>query len=200
MATTASVASGITNSPFIGVKDFHVAKLLTDPASGAPTYEDMVSFPWIRQVQIKPKNNEATLYGDNMSVDAANDASEYDLTFETATLPIEYKAYLLGHAYDKTTGKMKATADDVAPYFMAAFTSTKKNGKNRFVRFVKVLFSEPDETAKTKEASVSYNTPSLSAKAIYRTSDKTVYEQADEEGDGYVAATGAGWFITNPTA
>ena len=199
MATTASVASGITNSPFVGVEGFHVAKLLTDPSEGKATYEDMISFPWIRQVQIKPKNNEATLYGDNMSVDTANATSEFDLTFETATLPIEYKACLLGHAYDKTTGTMKVTADDVAPYFMIAFTSTKANGKNRFVRFVKVLFSEPDETAKTKEASVSYNTPSMSAKAIYRTSDKTVYEQADEEGDGYVAATGAGWFITNPT-
>ena len=200
MATTASVASGITNSPFVGVKGFHVAKLLTDPSEGKATYEDMISFPWIRQVQIKPKNNEATLYGDNMSVDAANDTSEYDLTIETATLPIEYKAYLLGHAYDKTTGTVKATADDAAPYFMVAFSATKKNGKNRFVKFAKVLFSEPDETAKTKEASPSYNTPSLSAKAIYRTSDKVVYEQADEEADGYVATTGTNWFITNPSA
>ena len=197
--TTASVTSGITNSPMVGVKDFHVAKMLTDPATGKATYEDMISFPWVRQIQIKPKNNEATLYGDNMSVDTDNNTSEYDMTIETATLPIEYKAYLLGHAYDKTTGTVKATADDAAPYFMVAFSATKKNGKNRFVKFAKVLFSEPDETAKTKEASVSYNTPSMSAKAIYRTSDKTVYEQADEEAEGYVPATGTGWFITNPT-
>ena len=132
--------------------------------------------------------------------DAANDTSEYDLTIETGTMPLEYKAYLLGHAYDKTTGTVKATADDAAPYFMVAFTSTKKNGKKRYVKFHKVLFSEPDETAKTKEASVSYNTPSLSAKAIYRTSDKVVYEQADEEADGYVATAGTNWFITNPSA
>ena len=198
--TTATVASGITNSPFVGVKEFHVAKLLTDPATGKATYEDMISFPWLKQIQIKPKNNEATLYCDDMSVDTANDTSEYDLTIETGTMPLEYKAYLLGHAYDKTTGTVKATADDAAPYFMVAFTSTKKNGKKRYVKFHKVLFSEPDETSKTKEASVSFNTPSMSAKAIYRTSDKVVYEQADEEADGYVATTGTNWFITNPSA
>ena len=135
-----------------------------------------------------------------MSVATANDTSEYDLTIEVATLPVEYKAFLLGHTYDKTTGTIKATADDAAPYFMVMFSSTKQNGKNRFVRFAKVLFSEPDETSKTKEASVSFNTPSMSAKAIYRTSDKVVYEQADEEADGYVAATGTNWFITNPSA
>lgn len=198
--TTASVTSGITNSPMVGVKDFHVAKMLTDPSTGKATYEDSISFPWVRQIQIKPKNNEATLYGDNMSVATANDTSEYDLTIEVATLPVEYKAFLLGHTYDKTTGTIKATADDAAPYFMVMFSSTKQNGKNRFVRFAKVLFSEPDETSKTKEASVSFNTPSMSAKAIYRTSDKVVYEQADEEADGYVATTGTNWFVTNPSA
>ena len=74
--TTASVTSGITNSPMVGVKDFHVAKMLTDPSTGKATYEDSISFPWVRQIQIKPKNNEATLYGDNMSVATANDTSE----------------------------------------------------------------------------------------------------------------------------
>ena len=61
-----------------------------------------------------------------MSVDTTNDTSEYDLTIETATLPIEYKAYLLGHAYDKTTGTVKATADD-------ALYQAKREGRNKVI-------------------------------------------------------------------
>lgn len=131
-----TVKSGITNSPFVGVTNFHVAKLTDDAAGGTPKYDASVSIPWVRQVQIKPKNNSATLYADNMSVATANVMSEYDLTIETATLPLEYKALLLGHKID--AGKLTVSKDDVAPYFAVMFESTKQNGKKRYVRFVKV--------------------------------------------------------------
>ena len=56
-------------------------------------------------------------------------------------------------------------------------------------------FSEPSETAQTKEEGVTYNTPSMSAVAIYR-NDKKVLLQADEEADGYTAAIGEGWYTS----
>lgn len=62
-----------------------------------------------------------------MSVATANVMSEYDLTIETATLPLEYKALLLGHKID--AGKLTVSKDDVAPYFAVMFESTKQNGK-----------------------------------------------------------------------
>ena len=34
--------SGITNSPFIGVDNFHIAKMLADPAGGKATYDDII--------------------------------------------------------------------------------------------------------------------------------------------------------------
>lgn len=187
-----TVKSGITNSPFVGVTNFHVAKLTDDAAGGTPKYDASVSIPWVRQVQIKPKNNSATLYADNMSVATANVMSEYDLTIETATLPLEYKALLLGHKID--AGKLTVSKDDVAPYFAVMFESTKQNGKKRYVRFVKVQFTEPDETSKTKEDKIDYSTPSMTATAIYRTSDGVSLEQADEEADGYVETTGTNWY------
>lgn len=185
--------SGITNSPFIGVDNFHIAKMLTDPAGGKATYDDIISFPWLRSVGIEPQSDDATLYADNQAVDTANVTSRYNLTIDTATLPLEYKALLLGHSFEN--GVMTVTSEDTAPYFAVMFETTKRNGKKRFVKFLKVQFSEPSETAQTKEEGISYNTPSMSAVAIYR-NDKKVLRQADEEADGYTASIGEGWYTS----
>ena len=185
--------SGITNSPFIGVDNFHIAKLLTDPVNGKATYDDIISFPWLRSVSIDPQSDEATLYADNQAVDTANVTSKYSLTIDTATMPLEYKALLLGHTIEN--GVMTVTSEDNAPYFAIMFETTKRNGKKRYVKFLKVQFSEPSETAQTKEEGVTYNTPSMTAVAIYR-NDKKVLLQADEEADGYQAATGENWYIS----
>ena len=185
--------SGITNSPFIGVDNFHIAKLLTDPVNGKATYDDIISFPWLRSVSIEPQSDEATLYADNQAVDTANVTSRYSLTIDTATLPLEYKALLLGHTIEN--GVMTVTSEDNAPYFAIMFETTKRNGKKRYVKFLKVRFSEPSETAQTKEEGVTYNTPSMTATAIYRNDKKAIY-QADEEADGYIATTGANWYAS----
>ncbi|MBQ8698766.1 MAG: phage tail protein [Schwartzia sp.] len=185
--------SGITNSPFIGVDNFHIAKLLTDPVNGKATYDEVISFPWLRSVSIVPQTDDATLYADNQAVDTANVTSRYSLTIDTATLPLEYKALLLGHTIEN--GVMTVTSEDNAPYFAIMFETTKRNGKKRYVKFLKVRFSEPSETAQTKEEGVTYNTPSMTATAIYRNDKKAIY-QADEEADGYVSTTGANWYAS----
>ena len=185
--------SGITNSPFIGVDNFHIAKMLTDPAGGKATYDEILSFPWLRSVGIEPQSDDATLYADNQAVDTANVTSKYNLTIDTATLPLEYKALLLGHSIEN--GVMTVTSEDTAPYFAVMFETTKRNGKKRFVKFLKVQFSEPSETAQTKEEGISYNTPSMSAVAIYR-NDKKVLLQADEESEGYTASIGESWYTS----
>lgn len=196
MADT-TLKSGIVNSALVGISNFHVAKVLDDPTSGATTYDTVISVPQLRQVQIKPKNNSASLYGDNVAVETANATSEYELTIETAQLPTEYRALLMGHTFDSATGTMKVSGDDVAPYFAVMFEAQKNNGKKRFVRFTKVKFAEPDETYKTKEESISFTTPSITGTAIYRNSDKLALVQADEEATGYQATTGEKWYTLN---
>ena len=56
---------------------------------------------------------------------------------------------------------MTAGKEDIAPYFAVMFESTKRNGKKRFCKFMKVQFSEPDEAPQTKADSLQYNTHSL---------------------------------------
>ena len=184
--------TGIINSPLIGLEGFHVAKLLTDPANGQATYEDSIAIPHVREIGIKPQNSNATLYADNQAVDSASTTSEYELTINTASLPLEYKAYLLGHKLEN--GVMTAGKDDVAPYFAVMFACNKKNGKKRYCKFLKVQFMEPDESPQTKADKLEYNTPSFSGKAIYRSSDGLSYRQADEELEEFTAEMAAKWY------
>ena len=135
---------------------------------------------------------QAELFADGQSVDTASNTASYDLTFDTAALPLEYTAYLLGHSIEN--GVMKAGKDDVAPYFAVLFQSDKRNGKKRYTKFYKVQFTEPSESGNSKQESIQFDTPTLTAKAIYRLSDGLSYAKADEEAAGFAAETGTKWY------
>ena len=176
---TGSLASG----QFISIQKLHVAKMLTDEPGGTATYETPVSLGKIlRRIDIKPSNSNADLYADGQSIDTASNTTSYELTFDTAAMPLEYVAYLLGHGF--ANGVMTANKDDVAPYFAVLFQSDKRNGGKRLMKFMKCQFQEPSVTGSTKEENISYQTPTITAKAIYRLSDGNSYTYADTE-SGY---------------
>ena len=187
----AKPASNLASGQFINIQRLHVAKLLTDMAGGTATYEEPIDLGKIlRSVDIKPSTSTADLYADGQSIDSASNTASYELTFDTAALPLEYVAYLLGHNFEN--GQMIAHKDDVAPYFAVMFQSDKRNGGVRFLKFFKTVFAEPSVTGSTKEENISYQTPTITAKAIYRLSDGNSYTYADTE-SGY-DNTGDSWY------
>lgn len=177
-----AIKSGLTQGHFIGLEQFHCAELLTDEAGSTATYGDIIHIPELISINIQPQNQDASLYADNQSVETVNYVREVQLTIELAQLPLEYRAFLLGHKMQD--GVMVISKDDVAPYVGISFVTNKSNGSKRYVRFAKVKFSEPDDNPRTKGENIEFNTPSISAKAIYRNSDGICYRFADEE-SGY---------------
>ncbi len=132
-------ASRMVSGQFINVQRLHVAKLLTDEAGGEAAYDTPVDLGKVlRSIDIKPSNSSAELYADGQSIDTANNTASYELTFDTAALPLEYVAYLLGHKCEN--GVMVANKDDVAPYFAVMFQSDKRNGSKRLMKFFKYKF------------------------------------------------------------
>ena len=192
VAGTAPVSS-LSSGQFINVQRLHIAKLLTDPVNGTATYEKPIDLGKVlRKVDVKPKTSEAEIYADGQAIDAATNTASYDLTFDTAALPLEYEAYLFGHSIEN--GVMTAAKDDVPPYFAVMFQADKRNGKTRFTKFYKVQFTEPAQSGNTKEESIKYDTPTITAKAIYRLSDGRSYTKADEESAGFTADTATSWY------
>ncbi len=188
-------ASRMVSGQFINIQRLHVAKLLTDEVGSTATYDTPVDMGRVlRSIDIKPSNSSADLYADGQSIDTASNTASYELTFDTAALPLEYMAYLLGHSCEN--GVMVANKDDVAPYFAVMFQSDKRNGSKRLTKFFKVMFQEPSVKGSTKEENISYQTPTLTAKAIYRLSDGNSYTYADTESSGFDAETAASWYTT----
>ena len=186
-------SSGLTTGQFIGIQKLHVAEMLTDVANGSATYGTMLDLGKVLiEVQIEPATNDATLYADNQAIDTANTIQEYTLTFTTAAMPLEYLAYIFGHKVEN--GVMISDKNDVAPYFGLAFQADKRNGKARFIKFFKVQFNEPSEDMSTKGENIEYNTPTITAKAIYRLSDGLVYVKGDEEATGWNTSVGTNWY------
>ena len=183
----ATPTAGLVSGQFISVQKFHAAKMIDDSAT-ATTYETPLNFGKIlRQVQIKPSNSTVDAYADGQSIDSATNTAKYELTIETAALPLEYVAYLLGHKFEN--GVMTTSKDDVAPYFAIMFQSDKRNGKARFSKFYKVQFQEPEQTNKTKEENIDFQFPTMTATAIYRLSDGNAYAYGDEEETGFDSST-----------
>jgi phi13 family phage major tail protein len=185
-----AVTSGVIRSPLVGINNFHLAELLTDTKEGA-TYGEIISFPWLRSVNMEATKSEGELYADNHTVDTNQTTTKYDLTVETATLPLEYRGWLLGHKFEN--GVLVEKADDAAPYFCVKFDMTKSNGKKIYVTLFKVQFSEPSENPKTKEENTEYNTPTMNAKAIFREAGG-IRAFADEEEPDYLPVTGDSWY------
>ena len=182
--------TGLKSAQFISVQKLHLAEITSETAT-TTTYGTPVDFGKVlRRVKITPQNSTVEAYADGQSIDTAVNTAKFELEVETAALPLEYVAWLLGHDYN--AGTMTTSKDDVAPYFAMMFQSDKRNGKARFSKFYKVQFQEPETENKTKEENIEFQYPVLKATAIYRISDGKAYAYADEEDSSFTGA--ANWY------
>lgn len=164
----------------VGLKNLYYAPLTTDTSSGV-TYGTMKKIAGAIQVDINPSVTFNTLYGDDAPFAADSSMTEITVTVETADMPLEDLAALLGHTIDSTTKELSAKASDNAPYVGLAFEANKHNNKVRYVKLLKGKFSPTQETMQTKGESVEYTTPKLEGRFVARTYDGEWKRIADSD-------------------
>lgn|GEM_PF-313183 len=164
----------------VGLKNLYYAPLTTDTSSGV-TYGTMKKIAGAIQVDINPSVTFNTLYGDDAPFAADSSMTEITVTVETADMPLEDLAALLGHTIDSTTKELSAKASDAAPYVGLAFEANKHNNKVRYVKLLKGKFSPTQETMQTKGESVEYTTPKLEGRFVARTFDGQWKRIADSD-------------------
>jgi len=164
----------------VGLKNLYYAPLTSDTDSGV-TYGTMKKISGAIQVDINPSVTFNTLYGDDAPFAADSSMTEITVTIETADMPLEDLAALLGHTVDSTTKELSAKASDNAPYVGLAFESNKHNNKVRYVKLLKGKFSPTQETIQTKGESVEYTTPKLEGRFVARTYDGQWKRIADSD-------------------
>ena len=180
----------------VGISNLHIAAMTTEEtATTAAVYGTPLAVPGLIQADIDPASVSGTLYADNGAYEAATSGlGDGKLTLELADLPQEVQALIFGHSAVK--GVMTKLTSDQAPYVGVRFEAVQANGNIRYVSIPKVKFSEPQETVKTKDNSITFQTGKCEGKMVQRKNDKQYYKFADTDAEGYEAATGTAWYTT----
>jgi len=174
----------------IGLKDLHYALLTTD-TSAAITYATPVKIAGIISAKITPAINTITQYADDGPDEVASALGEITLELTVKDIALATQAILLGHTVDTKKVIIKKSSD-TAPYLAIGFKSVKSNGKYRFVWLYKGKFGLPEQSFKTKEENVEFQSATIVAVFVKRVKDSKWMSVGDEDASGFNKA--ATWF------
>ncbi len=121
----------------IGLRDVVIAKLLTDPQGGQPTFGEVE--PLVGAIDFDITDNSGdpdAYYYDDGEHDVINPDPELQGTMEMADIPPKMYAKLLGHKVDQN-GVTIHNSEDKPPYYAWGFKSAKSNGMDRYVWYYK---------------------------------------------------------------
>lgn len=180
-----------------GLKDVSFAKLLTDAADGATTYEPVKKYERSISAKITPKSESETNYSDDAVEDVTTQFSQIDVEIEVNTLNVETRAFLQGSKVVK--GILIETKDDVPPYVAMIFKGKKGASDSRYVCLYKGKFELGGDTFETQSDKIKTQTATLKATFMARESDGAYRLIGDTDTPGVVKADLDAWFTTVPT-
>lgn len=156
----------IAQRPRIGLKDVVYAVLddSTDIVGGTPSYGTIYPLANSLDLSFDPASSSAFLFADDGPAFTAETVGEMKISFGNADILPEDMARVLGHEY--TNGQMVFNSSDQSPN-VAIGAKMLRSGKDStnlvydYVWFYKVKLTKPKFDAKTKGASVEFQTPML---------------------------------------
>lgn len=178
--------------PKIGLKNIHIAKLLTD-TDAATTYELPKKFSGAVQADIKPSSSTENFYSDDQLSDSVSALSDIAVDLEMGDLTTEMQAFLLGAEID-TNGVIHHSTNDIAPYVALLYESAKSDGSIRYEALYKGKFALPESSAKTKGDKVDFQTEKISATFMARQSDGEWKVNVDSNDTGVGATVITNWY------
>lgn len=141
-------------SRIIGVRDLHIAKVLTDTVGGSSTWETPTRVPSLVGIEISDNTDSTTFYSDDCAEEVINSFGGKEVTITLGKLSNELEAKITGNEYDETTGAMVQIADAKAPEVAIMFRAPKSNGKFQYCVLYKGVLTREGASYATKEDSV----------------------------------------------
>ena len=148
----------------VGLKDFHVCKILTDEVGVGATYESPVRIPGIISATMSTERSTESYYSDDIVEETFSSFNSISLEVEISNLSQSERALLLGQTVKK--GVSAASADDTAKEVGIMFRSKRTNGQYRYVALTRGKFVEPSESFATESDSLSPQTMTLTFTGI----------------------------------
>ena len=148
----------------VGLKDFHVCKILTDVVGSGATYDTPVRIPGIISATMSTERSTESYYSDDIVEETFSSFNSISLEVEISNLSQSERALLLGQKVKK--GVSAASADDTAKEVGIMFRSKRTNGQYRYVALTRGKFVEPSESFATESDSLSPQTMTLTFTGI----------------------------------
>jgi phi13 family phage major tail protein len=180
----------------IGASNLTVAKILTDPVGGTPTYDTPYIFTKkLVSIGVQFQGNKVNDDADDQIVDSAIGYGDIQLAIQVTDLTADEQAMLLGRAisggmYSRTPGT------DEPPEWCVMWKSKKLNGHYKFYKVLKVKFMDPDESFETKRQSIVFQHPTINGSGIPRLSDGMDHRVLDQDSSTFDSALASAWFTS----
>lgn len=142
-----------------GVEKAYYAILKTE--GDTPTYDTVKYLPGLREISVTPKEEQASIYAENMLYESESSLGEIDVTLDFASIDTEDYAAILGKKM-ATGGGIIENANDQAPYIAVMVEKTLSGGVKEFLTLYKGKLGIPEDKAKTKEGKTEFQTVPLS--------------------------------------
>ena len=157
----------------VGLKNIYVAKI-TDETNGVITYDAPRKIAHAITANITPNVEQATLYGDDRAVASEEALADIDVEITVTDLNVADYAFLMGATVDENNG-VTDSIDNTPPEVALGFEVPLSKGGKRMYWYYKGKFGIPSSEHNTKQGSIEYQTPSISAKFMPREDGKWRY-------------------------
>ena len=192
-------------SPKIGLDQVHIAKVISDDASGI-VYDTPIALKGAVNATVNPNSDVATDYGDNGVFFVTNNRGNTEMNLELIDVDPTVLAQMLGQA--KVNGVTIETPLDQSPYFAVGFRvwiAGEKDGQKRYQYFwyAKGKFSVPETGGSTKTESIEFGHTNLTAQFAQTIANGVICSHARSDDDETPASVITNWFnapVTSVTA
>lgn len=157
--------------PRIGLSDvvFAVLDEASDVAGGTPSYGTITPLANALELSFDPAGNESMLFADDGPAFLADNLGEMKIAFGIADISPENMATLLGQTY--ANGIISESPTDQSPYIAIGAKRLRagKNGSSLVYDYfwlAKIKLMKPKQDAKTKGASIEFQTPMFEGMAV----------------------------------
>lgn len=189
-------AQTIVRSRTCGCRDFYIAKITQNTATGYVT-ETPVKLARAIKAKVDEKWTSEKIYSDDGTEEVINSYEGTELELEINALAPQDRNLLFGQLYEN--GFLVKTSDDQAPEVAVGWRERKLNGKYEFRWLYAGKFAEGiSEEANTKEGKLSPTTKSIKGSFYERNIDNAYEIAVDEsnlvDGDTDAKTAIANWF------
>jgi len=171
-------AQTIVRSRTCGCRDFYIAKITQNTATGYVT-ETPVKLARAIKAKVDEKWTSEKIYSDDGTEEVINSYEGTELELEINALAPQDRNLLFGQLYEN--GFLVKTSDDKAPEVAVGWRERKLNGKYEFKWLYAGKFAEGiSEEANTREGKLSPTTKSIKGSFYERSLDNQYEISVDE--------------------